>query len=65
MNHWVMAFPYMMYLASVGTCPSPPQAGGDTLTNITDIVLGIASVYSNSGMRYYTVAATNLSTSYY
>ena len=40
MNHWAMAFPYLMYLASVGTCSSPPQAGGDTLTDATDASAG-------------------------
>ena len=53
-----------MYLASVGTCSSPPQAGGYTFTNITDVALGIARIYYGSGMRYYTVTSANLDTSY-
>ena len=64
MNHWVMAFPYLMYLASIGTCSSPPQAGGDTLINTTDVVLGIADTYYGSGMKLYTVTETNVNTSY-
>ena len=65
MNHWVMAFPYLMYLASVGTCSSPLQAGGDTLTDTTDVALGIANIYYDLGLRYYTITATNISTSYF
>ena len=60
-----MAFPYLMYLASVGMCSSPPDSGGDTLTNITDVALGITSIYYDSGTRYYTVTETNITTSYY
>ena len=65
MNHWVMAFPYLMYLASVGTCSSPSQAGGDTLTDTTDVALGIANIYYDLGLRYYTITATDISTSYF
>ena len=65
MNHWVMAFPYLMYLASVCTCSSPPDSGGDTLTNITDVALGITSIYYDLGTRYYTITETNITTSYY
>ena len=64
MNHWVMAFPYLMYLTSVGTWSSPPQTGCDTLTNTTDLVLGIAGIYYDSGMRIYTTAAATFNTSY-
>ena len=64
MNHWVMAFPYLMYLASVGTCSSPPQTGGDTLTNTTDVGLGIARAYYESGVRIYTITGINVDTSY-
>ena len=60
-----MAFPYLMYLASVGTCSSPPQAGFDALTNTTDVVLAIADTYEDSGTRYNTVTSTNIATSYY
>ena len=65
MNHWFMAFPYLIYLASVGTCSSPPQADGDMLTNTTDVGLGIASICQVSGIGYYTVAAINVTTAYY
>ena len=64
MNHWVMALPYLMYLASVGTCSSSPPAGGDMLTNTTDVALGIANIYYSSGIRFYTVTALNFNTSY-
>ena len=61
-----MAFPCLMYLTSVGTCPSPPQAGGSTLTNTaTNVVLGIVHIYQDSGRAYYTVTGTNVTTSYY
>ena len=39
-------------------------ACGDTLANTTDVALGIARIYYGSGMRYYTVTALNLDTSY-
>ena len=59
-----MALPYLMYLASVGTCSSSPPAGGDMLTNTTDVALGIANIYYSSGIRFYTVTALNFNTSY-
>ena len=59
-----MAVPCMMYLASVGACSSLPQAGCDTLTNTTDVVVSILDVYQNVGMRLYTPHATNTTTSY-
>ena len=31
MNFWVVAFPCLMYLASVGTCSSPPQVDFENL----------------------------------
>ena len=65
MNHWVMAFPYLIYLASVGMCSSSPQAGGGTLTNTTNVALGIADVYQDSGTKYGTATPTNIATSYY
>ena len=67
MNHWVIAFPYLMYFASVGTCSSLPQAGDGTLTNktTTDVVLGIANIYYDSGMRIYSITELNIATSYY
>ena len=64
MNHWVMFFPYLMYLASIGTCSSTPQASGDTLTNTTNVALGTAYIYNESGMRFYTVTAINIRISY-
>ena len=64
MNHWVMAFPYLMYLASVGTCSSSPPAGSDMLTNTTDVVVGITRIYYDSGKKLLTVTSVNLDTSY-
>jgi hypothetical protein len=65
MNHWVMAFPYLMYLATVGTCSSPPQADGDTLINTTGVAVGISNVYERLGMNWETARTANFSTSYY
>ena len=66
MNRWAMAFPCLMYLASVGTCSSLPRAGGDTLTNTTDVVLGITYIYLASIPIFRaSVIATNIATSYY
>ena len=60
-----MAFPYLMYLASVGTHKSPPQASSDTLTETADVAMGIAYIYWGLGMRSCTDTATNTTTSYY
>ena len=62
MNHWVMTFPYLMYLASVGMCSIHPQAGGDTLIK-SDVAMGIAQVYLGSGTGYRTAISVNLDTS--
>ena len=59
-----MAFLYLMYLASVGTCSSPPQACSDMLTNTTNVVLGIMRIYYSSGTKLLTVTGTNVITSY-
>jgi hypothetical protein len=60
-----MAFPYLVYLASVGTCSSPPQADGDTLINTTDVAMGISHVYERSATHWYYASAVNFSTSYF
>ena len=65
MNYWVMAFPSLMYFASIGTCSSSPRASGDTLANITNIVLGIAHVYNDPGLRYFAAIEADLTTAYY
>ena len=41
-----------------------PHAGGDTLTNTADVVLGIANIYYSSGLRYQTTTGLNIVTSY-
>lgn len=48
MNYWVMVFPCIIYLASVGTYSSPPQADDDPLINTTGTVTGIAYIYEQS-----------------
>ena len=63
MNRWVMAFPFLMYLASIGTCPSHSHYS-DTLTHITYVAMGIAYAYQDSGTRVFSVATTNFNTSY-
>ena len=60
-----MAFPYLMYLASIGTCSSPLYSGGGALTDTTDVVLGIVDIYYSSGMRNSTATNTNANTSYF
>ena len=64
MNHWVMALPCLMYLASVGTCSSTLQAGGDTLINITDVAVGAAHIYQYSAVNYPVVITNNFNTSH-
>ena len=54
-----------MYLACVGTCSSPPRAGGDTWTNTTDVALSVTNIYYSSGMKFSTPTAINIATSYY
>ena len=45
MNHWVMAFPYLMYIGSIGTCSRPLPAGGNPLTNTTGVAMGMGHIY--------------------
>ena len=59
MNRWVIAIPCLMYLASIGMYSSPLQANGDTLTSVTGVAMGIASVCKASGL-----IGTNLNTAY-
>ena len=59
-----MAFPCLIYLASVGMYPSPPQADGDVLTNIIDAAMGSAYAYLLSTSGFYTVTEINFNTSY-
>ena len=42
-----MAFPYLMYLVRA------LQAGGDTLTNTGDVVIGTAYIYQSLETRVY------------
>ena len=32
MNYWIIAFTSLLYITSVGTCLSPPQVDGDTVS---------------------------------
>ena len=64
-NHSAMAFPYLLYLASVGTCTSPLKAGGDVLITTTDVAVGIAHIYEFSAINVLTDTSMNLNTSYY
>ena len=65
MNHWVMAFPCIVYFTSVGTCSSPPLPDVNTLTDITGVVIGILFVYQNSGMWPDTTTFGDFTTLYY
>ena len=60
-----MAFPCLVYFASIGTPPGPSQADSHTLTNTADAALGIANICQDSAMRYHTLAPIDVSTSYY
>ena len=64
MNHLAMAFPCLMYLASVGACSGPPQAGSGTLINTVNVAMGITEIYQGSGASSSSVAADNCYTSY-
>ena len=46
MNLWVIAFPCLMYLASVGTYSGFSQIGDNTLANVVDAAMGIMMVIS-------------------
>lgn len=54
-----MAFPYLMYLASVGTCSVPSQAGGNTLINTANVVMGIVQIYHGEGASLSSVTVVN------
>ena len=59
-----MAIPCLMYLASIGTCSSIPQANVDTLINTADVAMGILNTYEKSGPRGYSKASDSVSISY-
>ena len=59
-----MAFPCLMYLASVGTCSAPPEVDSDMLTNVADVAMGIAYIYQGWGTRVDAVASIYFTTSY-
>ena len=54
-----------MYLASFGTCSSPPHADGDTLTNITDVATGVPYLYQESRAEQNNIALANVGISYF
>ena len=60
-----MVFPCLMYLASVGTCSSPPQDSSGTLTNITRVAMGIVYIYQGSGIRVDYIASIYFTTAYF
>ena len=63
MSHWAVAFSCLLYLATVGTCSSPQGRGG-MLTNTIGVVLGIITVYVESGKGILTASEININTSY-
>lgn len=65
MNHWAMAFPCLVYLASVGTYSGPQQANSTALINITNIATAIMYIYqqttasalgANFGVSYFSIS---------
>ena len=60
-----MALPYLMYLSSIGTCSSLLYSDGGSLTNTTDVVLGIVDIYYSSGTRSSAATSTNINTAYF
>ena len=65
MNRWVMVFPCLMYLACIGTCSlCPPQADRDTLTDTTEVAMGIAQAYFGAGAEPDIPTAVNSNTAY-
>jgi len=45
MNRWVMAFPFLMYLGSVGACPSSTQTTMMLKANVDNIATGILTIF--------------------
>ena len=65
MSHWAMAFPCLMYLASIGTCSSLQQANITTLTNNADVATAIMYIYQQTatstlgevfGISYFSIS---------
>ena len=65
MNHWAMAFPCLMYLASIGTCSSLQQANITTLTNNADAATAVMYIYRQTatstlgevfGISYFSIS---------
>ena len=51
MNLWVVVFPCLMYLASMGTYPSSLQTDGDAPANVINKAMGIMMVISQAWGR--------------
>jgi len=65
MNLWVIAFPFLMYLASVGTYLSSPRTPATLKANVDNVVTGILSTFprytSRSGLFYTAYVSLSLS----
>ena len=69
MNYWVIAFPCLIYLASIGTYSTRCKPPATPLTNVPDIGMGIMFIYrtsqptsisdslaSNTGIPYFSIS---------
>ena len=69
MNYWVIAFPCLMYLASVGMCSSPRRPNTPTLSaHVTCTVMGIVFIYETVQPAFvssHNTTAVNIGLSYF
>ena len=62
MNYWVIALPFLLYLASFGMYWGSPKANRTLSANATDTAMGIAFIYQIAGPNFLTI---DCSTPYY
>ena len=55
-SYWVIAFPSLVYLASIGTCPCLPQTNCDAFVNVIDTAMGILYCHQSVGQDSFVAA---------
>jgi hypothetical protein len=71
MNHWVVAFPCLLYPASFGACSSPRKSKATPCADVTDAAMGLMFIYqtsrpdgvwysmqSNVGLPYFSISVS-------
>ena len=65
MNYWVTAFPFLMFLASIGTSLCSLRVVNDSPTNANDTAMGVAFIYQVSQPVGIDSGSVSFGTPYY